>query len=52
MIISEVAEEWRVANVAVLLKKGCNERPENYRLVRDPEGSVRGASAFGLVYQV
>ena len=29
----EVPEDWRVANVVPLFKKGCREKPVNYRPV-------------------
>ena len=33
IVTGEVLEDWRVANVVPLFKKGCREKPGNYRLV-------------------
>ena len=33
IVTGEVPEEWRVANVVPLFKKGCREKPGNYRPV-------------------
>eukprot|EP00061_Rhincodon_typus_P004301 g22246.t1 len=30
--MGEVLEDWRLANVVPLFKKGCKEKPGNYRL--------------------
>ena len=34
IVTGEVPEDWRVANVVPLCKKGCREKPGNYRPVR------------------
>ena len=33
IVMAEVPEDWRVANVVPLFKKGCREKPGSYRPV-------------------
>ena len=33
IVMGEVPEDWRVANVVPMFKKGCREKPVNYRPV-------------------
>ena len=40
LLTGEVPEDWRLANVTLIRKKGCKEDPGNYRPVPSVPGKV------------
>ena len=49
LLTSEVPEDWRLANVTPIYKKGCREDPANYRPVSltSVPGKDYGADCLG-----